>query len=93
LQDLRKKVFVTSDSTVLDDKAFVAVEFASGQKIEVHSEKAIGSHDEPLSLEFLETKFKEQVARVIGEERATKIYETFLGIANSSDKASLVLSY
>jgi aconitate decarboxylase len=93
VQDLRKKVFVTSDSTVLDHEAFVAVEFASGQKIEVHIENAIGSYDNPLSVGFLETKFKEQVAKVIGEERATMAYEAFIGIANSSDIASLVRSY
>jgi aconitate decarboxylase len=93
VQDLRKKVFITSDSTVLDREAFVAVEFKGGRKIEVHIENAIGSYDNPLREKFLETKFKEQVGKIIGEERATKAYEAFVGIANANDIATLVRDY
>lgn len=93
VQDLRKKVFITSDSTVLDSEAFVAVEFKGGKKIEVHIEKAIGSYDNPLSEEFLETKFKEQVRKIIGEERATNAYKAFVGIANANNVATLIRDY
>jgi aconitate decarboxylase len=93
VQDLRKKVFVTSDDTVKDHEAFVAVEFLNGKKIEVHIENAIGSYEKPLSVEFLKTKFTEQVAKIIGEVRAEKAYTAFASITDVTDVASVIRAY
>ncbi|KAH7395345.1 hypothetical protein DE146DRAFT_697592 [Phaeosphaeria sp. MPI-PUGE-AT-0046c] len=93
VQELRKKVFATADASVKDEEAFVAVEFANGKKIEVHIENAMGTYENPLSVEFLETKFKEQVSKEIGEERADKAYAAFTGVANTTDVAELVRSF
>jgi aconitate decarboxylase len=93
VQDLRKKVFVTSDDTVKDHEAFVAVEFLNGKKIEVHIENAIGSYEKPLSVEFLKTKFTEQVGKIIGEVRAEKAYTAFASITDVIDVASVIRAY
>jgi aconitate decarboxylase len=90
---LRKKVFVTSDETVADHESFVAVEFANGKKIEVHIEEAIGGYKNPLDDVFLKTKFIEQVAKMIGNERAERAYTAYTGVANVADVASLARTY
>lgn len=92
VQDLRKKVSATSDAEVKDEEAYVAVEFANGKKIEVHVENAMGTYENPLTVEFLEAKFKEQVAKEIGEERADKAYVAWTEVANATDVAELVRS-
>lgn len=90
---LREKVSVTSDESVEEHEAFVTVEFGSGKSIELHVEHAIGSYENPLSDDFLKTKFIEQVAKMIGEDRAEKAYRAFAGIANTSDVGKLARSY
>jgi aconitate decarboxylase len=90
---LREKVFVTSDESVADHESFVAVEFADGKKIEVHIENAIGSYEKPLTVEFLKSKFTEQVGKRIGKERAEKAYEAFSNVANVKDISELARSY
>jgi aconitate decarboxylase len=90
---LREKVFVTSDESVADHESFVAVEFADGKKIEVHIENAIGSYEKPLTVEFLKSKFTEQVGKRIGKERAEKAYEAFSNVANVKDVSELARSY
>ncbi|KAF2998821.1 hypothetical protein E8E13_002071 [Curvularia kusanoi] len=90
---LREKVFVTSDEAVEEHEAFVAVEFEDGKKLEFHVEHTIGSYENPLDETFLKTKFVQQVAERIGEDRAQKAYEAFKGVASVMDVSELVDSY
>jgi 2-methylcitrate dehydratase PrpD len=90
---LREKVFVTSDETVEEHEAFVAVEFEDGKKLEFYVEHTIGSYENPLDEAFLKTKFVQQVAERIGEDRAQKAYRAFKGVANVTDVGRLVESY
>lgn len=90
---LREKVSVASDETVEEHEAFVTVEFEGGNKIDLHVEHAIGSYENPLSEAFLKTKFVEQVTMILGQERAEKAYQAFLGIENVTDVKSLIHSY
>lgn len=90
---LREKVAVTSDEAVEEHEAYVTVEFAGGRKIELHVEHGLGSYENPLSVEFLRTKFLEQVTKRIGDARAEKAYTAFLGIANVTDVGMLARSY
>ncbi|XP_014562338.1 hypothetical protein COCVIDRAFT_84321 [Bipolaris victoriae FI3] len=90
---LREKVAVTSDEAVEEHEAYVTVEFSGGKKIDLHVEHGLGSYENPLSVEFLRTKFLEQVAKRIGDARAEKAYTAFLGIANVTDVGMLARSY
>ncbi|CAG9955316.1 unnamed protein product [Clonostachys rosea f. rosea IK726] len=90
---LREKVKVTSDDAVEEHESFVAVEFEDGTKLEVHVEHALGSYENPLTTEQLKEKFLDQVGRVIGEDRATKSYQSFSNIVNYTDVADLVKEY
>jgi aconitate decarboxylase len=86
-------VFVTSDELAEDHGSFVAIKSANGNKIEDHIEHAISSYEKPLTVEFLETKFMEQVEKRIKEERVEKAYEPFLNVTNVTDVVEFARSY
>ncbi|VTT78798.1 unnamed protein product [Fusarium fujikuroi] len=91
--DLRQKVNVTSDDKVSEHEAFVAVEFESGKKLEVHVEHTIGSYENPLDEKFLHTKFLDHVGNQIGEVRAKKALSAFAGIANMTDVGQIAQEF
>ncbi|KPA35157.1 hypothetical protein FLAG1_12176, partial [Fusarium langsethiae] len=90
---LREKVHVTSDDKVSEHEAYVAVEFDSGEKLEVHVEHCIGSYENPLDAEFLQKKFVDHVSTQIGEERAKRALKAFVGIANSTDVGRIAQAF
>uniref|UniRef100_A0A4E9EBE4 MmgE/PrpD C-terminal domain-containing protein n=1 Tax=Gibberella zeae TaxID=5518 RepID=A0A4E9EBE4_GIBZA len=90
---LREKVHVTKDDKVSDHEAFVAVEFENGEKMEVHVENCIGSYKNPLDAEYLQKKFVDHVSTQIGEKRAKKALEAFVGIANSTDVGRIAQAF
>lgn len=90
---LRDKVSVTSDDTVEEHEAFVSVEFEDGKTIDIHVEHGLGSFENPLSIEQLKDKYIDQVAAVIGEERAQRASKAWLGITNATDVAEVIRSY
>ncbi|RGP72463.1 hypothetical protein FSPOR_2674 [Fusarium sporotrichioides] len=90
---LREKVHVTSDDKVSEHEAYVAVEFDSGEKLEVHVEHCIGSYENPLDAEFLQKKFVDHVSTQIGEERAKRALEAFVGIVNSTDVGRIAQAF
>lgn len=65
---LRDKVDATSDTAIHEASVVIEVEFEDGRKIEKTIERAIGSHDKPLSNEHLARKFAHQSALVVGDE-------------------------
>ncbi|KAI1396293.1 2-methylcitrate dehydratase PrpD [Hypoxylon fuscum] len=80
-----KLVNVTTDDTVAEDQAYVTVTFSDGSTMEKFVEHAIGSLENPLTVEDLKTKFVDQVSRQIGSERAEKAYDAFTNIGNMTD--------
>lgn len=91
--DLRKKVSVTSDEAVEEHEAFVSAEFEDGTKLKYHVEHCLGSYENPLSVDFLKTKFIEQAARRMGDDKAQKAYDAYLAIANVTDVATIGQSF
>ncbi|KAH8881122.1 2-methylcitrate dehydratase PrpD [Thozetella sp. PMI_491] len=83
--DLRKKVNTTTDSTVRTDEAYVTVLFDDGTTLDIHVEHALGSLQNPLSVDQLKTKFIGQASKVLGTERAEKAYDAFLNIGTMAD--------
>lgn len=90
---LRPKVHVTSDTAVGSYAAFVTATFENGQTIEVHVSNTIGSYKNPLKTKDLQAKFLEQVGREIGPERATKAFNAYANILDSTDVGKIVKSY
>lgn len=90
---LRSKVHATSDDSVEEHEASVAAEFESGDVVEIHVSHVIGSWENPLTAEQLKTKFINQVATVVGEERASSAWTAYWNIANATDVSKVVRSY
>ncbi|MPT24681.1 MAG: MmgE/PrpD family protein, partial [Starkeya sp.] len=65
---LRDKVDATSDTAIHEASVVIEVEFNDGRTIEKTIDRAIGSHDKPLSNEHLARKFAHQSALVVGDE-------------------------
>lgn len=65
---LRRKVEASSDPSIHEASVVIEVEFEDDRRIERVIERAIGSHDRPLSNEQLERKFAHQSALVVGTE-------------------------
>ncbi|KAI2621009.1 2-methylcitrate dehydratase PrpD [Hypomontagnella submonticulosa] len=86
---MRKLVNVTTDESVSEDEAYISVLFNDGSAMEKYIEHAIGSLENPLTVEDLKTKFIEQVSRQIGGEKAQKAYDAFINIGNMTDVGKL----
>lgn len=82
---LRDKVNIDTDESVRTDEAYITADFADGTSLEIHVEHALGSIENPLTDEQLQSKFLEQVTKVIGSERAEKAFEAFQDIGNMTD--------
>ncbi|KAJ3891402.1 hypothetical protein GG344DRAFT_65452 [Lentinula edodes] len=87
---LRKLVNVTTDSTINEDEAYVSALFQDGTNVTQHIEHVIGSIDNPLNETQLKDKFMGQASLVLGEERAGKAYDAFMGIGNVTDVGLVV---
>ncbi|KAF9880722.1 MmgE/PrpD family protein [Colletotrichum karsti] len=85
--DMRKKVNVTTDASVDNAQGYMTVSFKDGTKLEKHVVNAIGSRENPLTVDDLKKKFMDQVTMAIGQERATKAYDAFTNIGNLTDYA------
>ncbi|KAH8590205.1 hypothetical protein B0O99DRAFT_664268 [Bisporella sp. PMI_857] len=90
---LRSKVNVTSDATIAEHEAYVAAEFADGTTLDVHVENTIGSFANPLGTEALKTKFLDQVAKMIGDDRAILAWNAFYNVVNSTDVGAITQSF
>lgn len=86
---LRDKVSVTSDEDVGDQEAFVAVEFVDGTRLEVHVEHVLGSIENPMSDQQLETKLLDHVGDYAGEKGAKGDFRAFSQIANATDVGAI----
>ncbi|KAG6362603.1 hypothetical protein INS49_007695 [Diaporthe citri] len=87
---LRKLVNVTTDATVDNAQGYVTVNFNDGTKLEKHIVHAIGSQENPLTVEDLKKKkFMDQVASAIGPGRAVRAYDAFTNIGNLTDVGKL----
>ncbi|KKY30890.1 hypothetical protein UCDDA912_g09161 [Diaporthe ampelina] len=86
---LRKIVNVTTDATVDNAQGYVTVEFKDGTTLNKHVVHAIGSRENPLTVEDLKKKFMDQVAGAIGPDRAVKAYDAFTNIGNLTDVGKL----
>ncbi|KAI2608768.1 2-methylcitrate dehydratase PrpD [Hypoxylon fragiforme] len=82
---MRKLVNVTTDDSVGEDQAYVSITFGDGSTLEKYVEHAIGSLDNPLTVDDLKNKFLEQVSRQIGGSRAQKAYDAFTNIGKMTD--------
>ncbi|KAI1375077.1 2-methylcitrate dehydratase PrpD [Hypoxylon crocopeplum] len=83
--EMRKLVNVTTDDGVAEDETYVTINFSDGSTIEKYIEHAIGSLENPLTVDDLKTKFMDQVSRQIGSARAEKAYAAFTNIGNMTD--------
>ncbi|KAH8788065.1 hypothetical protein F5883DRAFT_400250 [Diaporthe sp. PMI_573] len=86
---LRKMVNVTTDAAVDNAQGYVMVNFKDGSKLEKHIVHAIGSQENPLTVDDLKKKFMDQVAGSIGIDRAMKAYDAFTNIGNLTDVGKL----
>lgn len=86
---LRKLVNVTTDAAVDNAQGYVTVNFKDGTKMEKHIVHAIGSQENPLTVEDLKKKFMDQVAGAIGQDRAVRAYDAFTNIGNLTDVGKL----
>ncbi|KAH9228214.1 hypothetical protein K456DRAFT_1846893 [Colletotrichum gloeosporioides 23] len=87
--ELRKKVNVTTDASVDNAQGYITVNFSDGTKLDKHIVNAIGSQENPLTVEDLKKKFMDQVTIAIGEDRAARAYEAFSNIGNLTDVGKL----
>ncbi|KAI1477584.1 2-methylcitrate dehydratase PrpD [Daldinia eschscholtzii] len=86
---MRKLVNVTTDDSVAEDQAHITLTFDDDSTVEKYIEHAIGSLDNPLTVEDLKTKFIDQASRQIGSLRAEKAYDAFESIRNMTDVGRL----
>ena len=93
IKTLSKKVSVTGDKNVPDYSAYVSVTFGDGTVLDTHVDHAIGSFANPLSDDFLEMKFLDQVTRQIGENRAQSAHKAFLDVAKLQDMRELTKAF
>ncbi|KAI0598861.1 hypothetical protein F4775DRAFT_553324 [Biscogniauxia sp. FL1348] len=91
--DMRKKVNVTTDEGVSEDQAYITITFEDGSTFEKHVEHAVGSLENPLSVDDLKKKFMDQVSRQIGTARAEKAYDAFTNIANMTDVGKIRMTF
>ncbi|MFC5068144.1 MmgE/PrpD family protein [Flaviflagellibacter deserti] len=73
---LRRKVHVTTDPNVHEASVDIVLKLKDGRTIEKKIERAIGSHEKPLSNAQIEAKFRGQAAPVIGAELCDKLLAT-----------------
>ncbi|KAI1499712.1 hypothetical protein F5X99DRAFT_388766 [Biscogniauxia marginata] len=91
--NMRKKVNVTTDEGVSEDQAYTSVTFEDGSTLETHVEHAIGSLENPLSVDDLKKKFVDQVSQQIGAARAEKAYDAFANIGNMTDVGKIRMTF
>ena len=84
---MRDKVNTTEDDSVPKAEVYLSAVFEDGTNLTEHVQHAIGSIENPLSVDQLRTKFLDQTSKVIGAARAQQAYDAFLGLANMSDVA------
>uniref|UniRef100_L2FR09 MmgE/PrpD family protein n=1 Tax=Colletotrichum fructicola (strain Nara gc5) TaxID=1213859 RepID=L2FR09_COLFN len=70
--ELRKKVNVTTDASVDNAQGYITLNFNDGTKLDKHIVNAIGSQENPLTVEDLKKKFMDQVTIAIGGDRAVR---------------------
>jgi 2-methylcitrate dehydratase PrpD len=70
---LRDRVTATANPDCHEASVDITVTFNDGTTLTKHVERAIGSHDVPLTDAQIDTKFSVQSALVIGEERTAKL--------------------
>ncbi|KAK5937524.1 hypothetical protein PMZ80_010144 [Knufia obscura] len=86
---MRDKVKTTEDDSVPKAEVYLSAVFRDGTNLTEHVEHAVGSIENPLTIDQLRTKFMDQTSKVIGAARAQQAYDSFLGIANVSDVATI----
>jgi 2-methylcitrate dehydratase PrpD len=85
---LRDRVSATAGKDIDEDAVHIVVTLKDGRRMEHHVDHAIGSIHRPLTNEELDAKFLKQAARVIGEDRTSKLISlawTLPGLTNVAD--------
>lgn len=89
---IRDRIDVISDAGLLADETFIIVHFNDGHNLEKHIQHAVGSLEVPMTDEQLTSKFIDQAALVLGEEKAKQASDEAWEIGEARDVAVVVRS-
>lgn len=86
---LRGKVVATVSSEIREEEVKLAIMLADGRRLEQHVERAIGSPENPMSDQYLETKFREIVGSIVSGEACDEIIKTVWALDEAPEINSL----
>ncbi len=87
---MRQKVSVSTDDNLSADQARGTVTSTSGRKFEFITEHATGTTDCPMSDEAIKEKFMANAEPIVGQVRASKIYNLIWKLDEISDIGDLL---
>jgi 2-methylcitrate dehydratase PrpD len=82
---LRRKVRAEADPSCHEASVIIEITLRDGRRIRKHVERAIGSHERPLSNEALETKFLNQASLTVGADVSHRLMETCWALPELDD--------
>jgi 2-methylcitrate dehydratase PrpD len=86
---LRQRVAITTDATLHEDQARVAIRLRNGRTIEKFIEHAVGSRDRPMSDAELEAKFSGLAKGILSEADTRTLMRLCWQIATLHDVADI----
>lgn len=89
---LRQRVTLIVDGSIPPEKCELTIQMATGQKLSVYVEDAIGSIANPMSDEALAEKCHRLSDDVVGRARTAKLIELCWGIESMADVKELVIA-
>jgi 2-methylcitrate dehydratase PrpD len=90
IRRLRQKVSVTTDDNLAADQARGTVTSTNGEIFEFITEHATGTTDCPMSDKVMKEKFMANAEPIVGEERASKIYNMIWKLDEIRDVGDLL---
>lgn len=87
---MMERVSVEADGALSNDQAHAVVEFAGGDVISARCDAAPGSPSHLPTTADIEDKFKRQVSRSWGDERAAEAFEVLRNFAQISDASKIL---
>jgi len=81
--DLRARVNVTVDGSIAEDQAHITATLHDGSQVDVWVEHCLGSKDNPMSDDQLESKFQEVTGRVLPPDQTEQLIAAVAGLATA----------
>lgn len=90
IESIRSKISYEVDNSMKEEEVKLTIELNDGSQFKKHIQHATGSPENPMSDEFLKNKYYSLSVPVVGEERATKIFDLVSQIEASKDLSELM---